>query len=517
MPTVEFPTPEPPPPQPTAQPATPTFGPISLWASPGLPPELLELAAQVTEVQGRPLAWVEDPTTADLRLEPEADHVLTDWVLALVTAFPTLDDELPLAELRQLWEGILKRPIYLTGQVGIALASVLGPGNPELHIRPQEELLELTWQDRAALAIVPFQALDPRWKVLLVDGQSPIRKDFLPELYPLTVSFGLTGDPELYAPVAAALNWPSSNRDPSRLTTVLMTGVTALVRSTAYRMDRYTPDYPAFGVGDWLREADLAHISNEVSFYENCPAPDPFGSSLRFCSAVPHLRLLETIEVDLVELTGNHLLDYGAQPFLETLARYRDMGIETFGGGSDLAAASEPALVEHNGNRLAFLGCNRAGPAADWASEFGPGAMPCQDELLLPQVRQLAQQGYLVIFTFQWPESVSPDPLPEQREAFQAVVEAGAVIVSGSQAHRPQAMEFYGDGFIHYGLGNLFFDQMHSLAYRQEFLDRHVFFDGRHISTELLTALLQDYAQPQPMTEDERRSFLEEMFAVSGW
>lgn len=517
MPSVEFPTAEPPSPPATAQPATPTPGPITLWASPGLPPELLQLAAQVTEVQARPLAWVDDPTTADLRLEAEAEHDLTQWVLALAAAFPTLEDELALAELQQLWAGSAQRPIYLTGEVGIALSSVLGPANPELRIRPEDELLELTWQDRAALAIVPFHALDPRWKVLLVDGQSPIRKDFIPELYPLTVEFGLSGDPELYAPVAAALNWPSSNRDPSRLTTLLMTGVTALVRGTAYRMDRYTPDYPAFGVGEWLREADLAHISNEVSFYENCPPPDPFASSLRFCSAVPHLRLLETIEVDLVELTGNHLLDYGAQPFLETLARYRDLGIQTFGGGSDLAAASEPALVEHNGNRLAFLGCNRAGPPGDWASEFGPGAMPCADELLLPRVSQLAQEGYLVIFTFQWPESANPVPLPDQRAAFQAVVDAGAAIVSGSQAHRPQAMEFYGEGFIHYGLGNLFFDQMHSLAYRQEFLDRHVFFDGRHISTELLTAVLEDYAQPQPMTEAERREFLQEMFAFSGW
>ena len=70
---------------------------------------------------------------------------------------------------------------------------------------------------------------------------------------------------------------------------------------------------------------------------------------------------------------------------------------------------------------------------------------------------------------------------------------------------------------IHYGLGNLFFDQMHTLSYRQEFLDLHVFYGGRHISTELLTALLEDYAQPQPMEDDERAAFLEQIFAASGW
>jgi poly-gamma-glutamate synthesis protein (capsule biosynthesis protein) len=100
---------------------------------------------------------------------------------------------------------------------------------------------------------------------------------------------------------------------------------------------------------------------------------------------------------------------------------------------------------------------------------------------------------------------------------FRAAVDAGAVIVSGSQAHTPQTLEFYGGALIHYGLGNLFFDQMWSTATRQEFLDRHIFYDGRHISTELLTAMLEDYAQPRPMTPDERRALLEVIFSASGW
>src|SRR3970282_2970831 len=106
-------------------------------------------------------------------------------------------------------------------------------------------------------------------------------------------------------------------------------------------------------------------------------------------------------------------------------------------------------------------------------------------------------------------------PLPDELESFRSAAEAGEVIVKRSKAHRPQAMEFYAGGFIHYGLGNLFFDQMHSLPLRQEFLDRHVFYAGRHISIELLTALLEDYAQPRPMNPHERAALLAEIFDVS--
>lgn len=514
---VPLPETEPPAPTETFPAPTSTPGPISIWASPGLPDELLQQAALLTEVGGRPLVWTADPLAADLRLEPNAEFPLSRWIYALTAAFPTLEQGISRDELRQIWSGEQPRRIYVPGETGVALASLLGAAGGELRVEAADRVLELAWQDRQALAIVPFEALEPRWKVLDIDGRSPVRSHFTPEGYLLAVEFGLSGDSSLFGAIGQALAWPGTNRDPGRLTTVLMTGVTALVRGTAYRMNLHTPEYPAFRVGDWLREADLTHISNEVSFYRNCPEPDPFSSSLRFCAAVDHLALLELTEIDLVELTGNHLLDYGAEPFLESLARYRDLGIQTFGGGADLAAALEPAIVEHNANRLAFIGCNAAGPPGDWASEIRPGAMPCDDERVLERVGELRNQGYLVVFTFQWPESVSPQPLPNQREAFRAAIDAGAVIVSGSQAHRPQTMEFYDGGFIHYGLGNLFFDQMHNLSYRQEFLDRHVFYDGRHISTELLTALLEDYAQPRPMSAAERSALLEEIYAASGW
>jgi poly-gamma-glutamate synthesis protein (capsule biosynthesis protein) len=58
---------------------------------------------------------------------------------------------------------------------------------------------------------------------------------------------------------------------------------------------------------------------------------------------------------------------------------------------------------------------------------------------------------------------------------------------------------------------------MWSTATRQELLDRHVFYDGRYISTEILTAMLENYAQPRPMTAEERSSLLESIFAASGW
>ena len=73
-----------------------------------------------------------------------------------------------------------------------------------------------------------------------------------------------------------------------------------------------------------------------------------------------------------------------------------------------------------------------------------------------------------------------------------------------------------GDTFVHYGLGNFLFDQMYE-GNRRGFLDRHIFYDGKYISTELMTIILEDGAQPRPMNIAERQALLEAVFEKSNW
>ncbi len=499
---------------------TPTPGILYLWLSPELPYPLQVPLTALTSIGNRPVEIVQQKDTADVRAEPRSEVPLTNWIYAVVAPFPTLMDGMTWEQLNDLWRG--KHPdlqtIYLPEEEILTIEVLFnGPPSENVVILESDELLARAWSDPSGIAIIPFESLEPRWKVLEIDGYSPIRKDFDPEGYPLSADFGFSGKPNDIADLMEALEWPQSNRDSEKLTVLVMTGVTALTRATAWTMEQKGITYPAEKIGSWLLEADLTHISNEVSFYDLCPAPTPVREGLIFCSDPDYIELLQAIDVDVIELTGNHLEDYGEEPFLTTLEMYREEDWGIFGGGKNLEEAIRPFLIEHNGNKLAFLGCNSVGPYSVLAKEDSAGAAPCDDEGLYPQLQNLRSEGYLPIFTFQWNEYYQAKPSTKQVEDFQAAIDAGAVIVSGSQAHQPQAMEFYGDGFIHYGLGNLFFDQMWSIEVRQEFIDRHIFYDGRHISTELLTAFLEDFAQPRPMTEEERRYFLGEIFKASGW
>jgi len=378
----------------------------------------------------------------------------------------------------------------------------------------EDQLLDTAWNE-SAWAIVPFESLEPKWKALTIDGQSPIRKGFDISSYPLVIDFTLQSSSGFQVPII--------NYDRSRLTTVIMTGVTALVRATAVTMEYKNVTYPGQKIRDILREADITHISNEIPFFTGCTFPTPDQAALVFCSDPKYIDLLTDVGADVIELTGNHFADRGPKGMVETIAIYNEKNLPYFGGGADLQDSLKPALFEVNGNKIAFIGCNK--PDVDrfpTARDFRPGAAPCDFEYLTQKIAELKSQGYVVISTFQWNESYDWRPNPQQMTDFRLMADSGASIVSGSQAHYAQMMEFYRGAFIHYGLGNLFFDQMGDQDWmpsgiRREFLDRYVIYDGKFISMELLTAMLEDYSRPRLMTDQERAEFLGEYFFYSGW
>ena len=117
------------------------------------------------------------------------------------------------------------------------------------------------------------------------------------------------------------------------------------------------------------------------------------------------------------------------------------------------------------------------------------------------RVSELKAEGYMVIVTFQHQEIYRWNPTEQMISDSRRVADAGAIIVSGSQAHQPHIYEFYGDTFIHYGLGNLFFDQLGWFDdSNKAFLDRHVFYDGKYLGVELITVQFFNWSTPTPMT-----------------
>jgi hypothetical protein len=453
--------------------------------------------------------------------------IVSQWVYCLVAAFPTILDDVTSQDFIDVWQGTSKmypqQEIILTQTDADRLDIKFGThGEEKIHIVSGELIQAELWNNLNAWGIIPFELLIPSLKVISIDSVSPLENQFDREHYPLIIPFSIRGDTVaiqefLKQLEEKRLNLALTNRDPELFTSIILTGTTALTRVTAYKMFTKGVLYPGEEVRNILRAADFTHISNEVSFSSNCADPYASSTTMQFCSQTQNIQLLEDIDADIIELTGNHLIDFGYEPLNETIQMYRDRGWLIYGGGDNAIDAQQPITFEHHGNKFAMLGCNVVGPDFDWAGYTTPGSARCEFEWMISQIQTLSSQGYLVIVTLQDYESDAPMPSPSVREDFIAMADAGAIIVSGSQAHSPQGFEFVHDSFIHYGLGNLFFDQMYAINTRREFIDRHVFYNGRYINTQIITTFLEDYAKPRLMSLDERQDFLEEIFQFSGW
>ena len=425
-----------------------------------------------------------------------------DQVFALTAPYPTVEDDITMEEFLACWKGpcAAEKTIAVSPETYEILSSHLGESGAAAIIA-EDGIVKYAW-DNNTYAVIPFEKLEPRWKVLAVHGKSPYLTDFDPDDYALTFDV-----PEK----------EETNYDRNKLTSVTLTGTTAMARNLAYHIETDGLLFPAKKIGKVLSASDITHISNEASFYTECPPAVPLRREARFCSSPSYFPILEEAGADIIELTGNHNLDWGEEGYLYSLELYEKAGMKVYGGGRNSESAAQPVFVEHNGNRIAFIGCNAIGPDKALAGPDKPGAASCNREDLREAILKLEDDGWLVIVTFQHLEHVWYDvPRLQSYDFFWIAKEASPAIISGSQAHIPQGMTFSNGSFIHFGLGNLFFDQMSDVE-RTSFFDRHYFYDGRYIGNHLETIILENYSQPRFLDRTEREKFLKLIFGTCSW
>ncbi len=517
--------------------------PIAIYAQGSLPDVVRAHLDEMIKAQPAQFTLAGDPATSSLQVGYTAHAdvpVIGQWVFALVAPFPTAIDDVPWSAVQAVWHGqpIVCDGCTFTGTLKLtdptlqALKSILGDPAPNaIEVVPTDQLTQKLWDAQPALAIVPFDQLNIRLKVLSLDGLTPLHRNLDLNTYPLIVNVGLAGSIESAQTVQKAFGQAITNRDESNMTIVAMTGVTAISRDFAAAMDANGVLYPDKLIKNYFTTSDIVHISNEVSFYPDCPK-QPTPNRGIFCSDPKYMDLLKDVGVKVIELTGNHLNDYGWEPFSYTLGIYDSLGIPYFGGGRTITEAQRLITLTDHGNTIGFVGCNPVGPTIDWVdglSDGRPGSAPCASPYLTMQdeIKQARAAGDVVIATLQYYEqplgNYSIETAKVQADDFAILADAGANVVSGSQGHSVQGFGFKGDTFIHYGIGNLFFDQVRNVEFnlpvsvQQNFIDRYVIYHNQVLSVELIATFRDSSQQTRPMTPPEKRDLLTQLFAVSNW
>jgi poly-gamma-glutamate synthesis protein (capsule biosynthesis protein) len=416
--------------------------------------------------------------------KPDDPERVGEWRYALIgPSFGAVED-LDTDKLAAAWrgEGITlsasaETQAALTPALGNSKLTTLAPGT-----RPDI--------DNKHWAILPAHELIPYWKVITVGGKHPLDAALDPLAVPLCSS-----DKKLAV----------RNIDPAKVTTIGMTGVTAITRGMAKLMNEKGVLYPLPAVEPWLASVDYVHVSNEVSFVPKCDAgTDPMTMS--FCSKESYMELLEKSHVKIVEMTGSHLSNYGEKWIPYTLDMYDKRGWMYFGGGRNQIEAATPRVIEHHGNKLVFFGCNMVRTTSK-AISSGPDTAACDLDRMGWEIRDYKKRGYIPIVSIQHEEVYRHDPPDVVVRDLRELAESGPAFVLGSQAHTAHPWDMHYGAYVHYGPGNFYFDLGVPIM-RDAAADKLYFHDGKLLTVGHLYTRCEEQGRPRLLGKTERAEFL---------
>ena len=159
---------------------------------------------------------------------------------------------------------------------------------------------------------------------------------------------------------------------------------------------------------------------------------------------------------DVLSVANNHIFDWGADAFLDTISLLRSAGITPVGGGADTNEARRPAIVNRGGMRACFLAYSEFAGSSDGAE---PKVAGLNHKEMLDDISKMKDECSLVVVSIHWGEEYETSASESQRSRALAMVDAGAKLVVGHHPHVIQEVEMYKGSLIAYSLGNFVFDQ----------------------------------------------------------
>jgi hypothetical protein len=254
---------------------------------------------------------------------------------------------------------------------------------------------------------------------------------------------------------------------------------------------------PFAAVAPWLRSADLTLGNLECVIAQGgSPRPGPY----RLRAHLSVTAALRDAGFDVLGLANNHALDFGPEGQVETVAWLREAGMATVGAGPDSEAAARPLIREVDGVRLALLAFN-----AVLDPEDGPEHAGWDRTRATAAIAVVRPRADAVVVSVHWGYEYDLRPDPAQRDAAQALLDAGADLVIGHHPHVVQDTQVSGSQFVAYSLGNFVFDQQQGETQRG--LALRAFFDEQGLRA---VQALPVWAGPRPrlMALDEAASLL---------
>lgn len=208
-------------------------------------------------------------------------------------------------------------------------------------------------------------------------------------------------------------------------------------------------------VEELFRDSDL----NIVNF--ECPVAE-ISNNNKIIKTGPHLSTdvnvfsqLKKLNIKVVTLANNHILDYGEEGLATTISGCRNENIATVGAGMNLEEASQPAIIEIKGNKIAIINfCENEWSIA--SNKYG-GANPLSIIDNLKQIKKARESADFVVVIIHGGHEIYNLPSPRMVKEYRFFAENGADAVINHHPHCISGYEVHNKIPIFYSLGNMLF------------------------------------------------------------
>ncbi|MBD3290843.1 CapA family protein [candidate division KSB1 bacterium] len=221
-----------------------------------------------------------------------------------------------------------------------------------------------------------------------------------------------------------------------------------------YYLKKHGTGYPFDSTKAVLTAADLAIGNLEAPF---ATKGKKFDKKFNFKIHPKYATGLPDAGFDVLNLANNHTMDYGVEALVSTLNTLDSLGLKYSGAGLNKEQALRPAIMEHNGIKVAFIGCSLTFPAEFWATEDSAGTFYPQETELVNMIKYCEGVADFTVITFHWGAESRITPKPYQRDYAHLSIDAGADLIIGHHPHVLQGVELYRNRLIFYSLGNFAF------------------------------------------------------------
>ncbi len=164
---------------------------------------------------------------------------------------------------------------------------------------------------------------------------------------------------------------------------------------------------------------------------------------------------------DILNLSNNHILDYGEIGVASTVKALEQERIMYFGYGQNIADAERMLVVTVRGTKVGFIGyTDLVIDSPFYATGTTRGIAKLEIDRVCSHVENCKKQVDILVVSLHWGIEYFQLPRPVQREQARRLIDSGATLIIGHHPHTLQGIERYKHGLIAYSLGNFIFSDI---------------------------------------------------------